>query len=90
MQTSRAQRSHPSLEAHHPALHFSLHAGKRYSMLRGYCGEDMFKPIQAARSAGKFTSLDALAKRLQEAAPELDWLAPRALAVKIGDIDRGD
>lgn len=50
----------------------------------------MFKPIQAARSAGKFTSLDALAKRLQEAAPELEWLAPRALAVKIGDIDRGD
>jgi hypothetical protein len=50
----------------------------------------MFKPIQAARSAGKFTSLDTLAKRLMEAAPELEWLAPRALAVKIGDIDRGD
>lgn len=50
----------------------------------------MFKPIQAARSAGKFTSLDALAKRLREAAPGLEWPAPRALAVKIGDIDRDD
>lgn len=50
----------------------------------------MFKPIEAARSADKFKSLDQLAKRLVSDYPGLDWPAPRALAVKLGDIDRGD
>lgn len=50
----------------------------------------MFKPIEAARSAGKFRSLDQLAKRLVSDHASLDWPAPRSLAVKLGDIDRGD
>lgn len=49
----------------------------------------MFKPISTARSSGKFRSFDELAKRLV-AETDLDWPAPRALAVKLGDIDRGD
>jgi len=50
----------------------------------------MFKPIEAARSADKFKSLDQLAKRLVSDYASLEWPAPRALAVKLGDIDRGD
>ncbi|KQV46401.1 hypothetical protein [Massilia sp. Root335] len=50
----------------------------------------MFKPISTARSSGKFRSFDELAKRLVSEFTDLDWPAPRALAVKLGDIDRGD
>jgi hypothetical protein len=50
----------------------------------------MFKPINAARAADKFKSLDELAKRLAAGYKNLMWPAVRALAVKIGDIDRGD
>lgn len=50
----------------------------------------MFKPISAARSSGKFRSYDELAKSLVEQFKDLKWPAPRALAVKLGDIDRGD
>lgn len=50
----------------------------------------MFKPISAARSSGKFRSLDELAKRLVTEFKDLEWPAARALAVKLGDIDRGD
>jgi hypothetical protein len=50
----------------------------------------MFKPIEVARAAGKFKSLDQLAQRLRADFSDLDWPAPRALAVKVGDIDRGD
>lgn len=50
----------------------------------------MFKPIESARTADKFKSLDQLAKRLVSEFRTLNWPASRALAVKIGDIDRGD
>lgn len=50
----------------------------------------MFKPISAARSSGKFRSYDELAKQLIAEPSDLKWPAPRALAVKLGDIDRGD
>lgn len=50
----------------------------------------MFKPISAARSSGKFRSLDELAKRLVTEFKDLEWPVARALAVKLGDIDRGD
>ncbi len=57
----------------------------------------MFKPISAARSSGKFRSLDELAKRLVTEFKDADnefknlkWPVARALAVKLGDIDRGD
>lgn len=50
----------------------------------------MFKPINAARSSGKFRSLDELAKRLVNEFKDLEWPVARALAVKLGDIDRGD
>jgi len=48
----------------------------------------MFKPIDAARKAGKFKSLDQLARRLVGEFPDLGWPETRALAVKLGDIDR--
>lgn len=49
----------------------------------------MFKPMEAARAAGKFKSLEQLARRLIADHPSPDWPAPRALAVKLGEIDRG-
>lgn len=48
----------------------------------------MFKPIDAARKDGKFKSLDQLARRLVAEFPDLGWPETRALAVKLGDIDR--
>jgi hypothetical protein len=50
----------------------------------------VFKPIDAAREAGKFKSLDQLARRLVTEFPEPGWPEPRALAVKLGDIDRNN
>lgn len=50
----------------------------------------MFKPISTARSSGQFRSYDELAKQLIAEPLDLKWPAPRALAVKLGDIDRGD
>lgn len=50
----------------------------------------MFKPIDAARQAGKFKSLDQLARRLIGEFPDAGWPEARALAVKLGDIDRNN
>lgn len=50
----------------------------------------MFKPISAARLAGKFRSFDELARRLAGSASSLKWPATRSLGVKIGEIDRNN
>ena len=50
----------------------------------------MSKPITTARLQGKFKSNEELAKRLISNFSLLTWQAPRAVATKIGDIDRGN
>jgi hypothetical protein len=51
-----------------------------------------FTPVAIARAACKppFQSIDALAKALRAAHPDIPWPATRSLSVKIGAIDRGE